>query len=214
MKKNIAIDGPAGSGKSTIAKLVANKLGYTYISTGLMYRAISYNALKNNIDLKNEKKVIESFVPNMIKLLPNDVVELNGKNLKEELRTNEISKGASIISKYKKIRTLAVKEQQEISKEKGFVMDGRDITSVVLPNAEVKIFMWASPEERAKRRLMQNIKLGFSQEYEKILKEINERDEKDMTRENGPLIKVKEAINIDTTKMTIDEVVQKIMDLV
>ncbi len=214
MKKNIAIDGPAGSGKSTIAKLVANKLGYTYISTGLMYRAIAYNAIENNVDLHDEESINESFVTGMIEFLPNDTIKLKGLILKEELRTNEISNAASIVAKYEKIRKLAVQEQQEIAKSKGFVMDGRDITSVVLPNAEVKVFMWASPEERANRRMIQNKELGFHSEYKIILKEINDRDHQDSNREVGPLVQVPDATRIDTTTMSVDEVVEAILDLV
>ncbi len=214
MKKNIAIDGPAGSGKSTIAKLVAEKIGYTYISTGLMYRAIALNAKTLNIDLNQEELVIKTLKPGMIKLLPNDVVELNGVKLSEQLRSDEISNGASKEATYEKVREYAVKEQQDMAKTKGFVMDGRDITTVVLPDAEVKIFMWATPEERAKRRVEQNVELGFSVDYEKILKEINDRDYQDSNRIIGPLIQVPDAVKIDTTTMSIEDVVKQIIELI
>ncbi len=214
MKKNIAIDGPAGSGKSTIAKLVAEQIGYTYISTGLMYRAIALNAKTLNIDLNKEELVIKTLKPGMIKLLPNDVVDLNGVKLSEQLRSDEISNGASKVATYEKVREYAVKEQQDMAKTKGFVMDGRDITSVVLPDAEVKIFMWATPEERAKRRVEQNVDLGFSVDYEKILKEINDRDYQDSNRIIGPLIQVPDAVKIDTTTMSIEDVVKQIIELI
>ncbi len=213
-KKNIAIDGPASSGKSTVAKIVAKKLGYIYINTGLMYRAVAYNVIQKDIDIQNEKLVAESFVSGMIKLLPNEVVELNGKKLVNELRDDIISNGASTIARYKTVRKKCVYEQQQMAKAKGVVMDGRDITSIVLPNAEVKIFMWASPEERAKRRMNQNKELGYSTDYEKILKDINDRDYQDMNRKIGPLMQVEDAIKLDTTNSLIEDVVEDIINLI
>ncbi len=213
-KKNIAIDGPASSGKSTVAKIVAKKLGYVYINTGLMYRTVAYNALQNGIDLQDEKKVSESFVSGMIKLLPDEVVELNGKKLINELRDDVISNGASTVARYESVRAKCVSEQQKMAEDKGIVMDGRDITSVVLPNAEIKVFMWASPEERANRRVKQNTELGFSTDFDKILKEINDRDYQDMNRKIGPLMQVKDAVKLDTTDYSIEQVVQEIIKLV
>ncbi|CAM9104787.1 (d)CMP kinase [Mycoplasma marinum] len=212
-KKNIAIDGPAGSGKSTIAKIIAKKLGYTYINTGLMYRAIAYFSIKNNIDLSDEKAISKSFVSGMIELLPNEEVKLNGVRLSKELREDEISLGASTVAKYESIRKICVSEQQLMAKAKGVVMDGRDITSIVLPDAEVKVFMWASPEERANRRVLQNKELGYSTNFDKILNEINKRDYQDMNREVGPLIQTDDSIRLDTTDMSISEVVEKIIEI-
>ncbi|TCG10470.1 (d)CMP kinase [Mycoplasma todarodis] len=213
-KKNIAIDGPASSGKSTVAKIVAKELGYIYINTGLMYRTVAYNAIQNGIDLQDEKAVSESFVSGMIKLLPNEVVELNGKKLINELRDDIISNGASTVARYESVRAKCVSEQQKMAEEKGVVMDGRDITSIVLPNAEVKVFMWASPEERANRRVKQNNELGYSTDFDKILKEINDRDYQDMNREIGPLVQVEDAVKLDTTDYSIEQVVEEIIKLV
>ena len=213
-KKNIAIDGPASSGKSTVAKIVAKELGYVYINTGLMYRAVAYNAIQKGIDLQNEEQVSKSFVSGMIKLLPNEIVELNGKQLINELRDDVISNGASTIARYESVRTKCVLEQQKMAEDKGIVMDGRDITSIVLPNAEIKIFMWASPEERANRRVKQNQELGFSTDYEKILKEINDRDYQDMNRKIGPLVQVEDAVKLDTTDYSIEQVVNEIIKMV
>ncbi len=213
-KMNIAIDGPASSGKSTVAKIVAKKLDYIYINTGLMYRAVAYNALQKGIDLQDETKVSESFVSGMIKLLPNEVVELHGKKIVNELRDDVISNGASTIARYESVRTKCVSEQQKMAEEKGVVMDGRDITSIVLPNAEIKVFMWASPEERANRRIKQNKELGYSTNYQKILKEINDRDFQDMNRKIGPLVKVADAVKLDTTNYSIDQVVEEIIKMV
>ncbi len=213
-KKNIAIDGPASSGKSTVAKIIAKKLGYIYINTGLMYRAVAYNAIQNGIDLQNEQEVSKSFVSGMIKLLPNEVVELKGKELIKELRDDVISNGASTVARYESVRTKCVSEQQKMAEAKGVVMDGRDITSIVLPNAEIKVFMWASPEERANRRVRQNEELGFSTDYEKILKEINDRDYQDMNRKIGPLVQVEDAVKLDTTDYSIDQVVDEIIKMV
>ncbi len=213
-KKNVAIDGPAGSGKSTIAKIVASKLNYTYINTGLMYRAIAYNAIQNGININDEEAISESFISGMIILLPNEVVELNGKILINELRKNEISNAASTVARYKSIRKKCVKEQQFMAQNKGVVMDGRDITSMVLPNAEVKVFMWASPEVRANRRVKQNKELGYITDFDKILNDIKDRDYQDMNRKVGPLVQVDDAIRIDTTLLSIEEVANIILTLV
>ncbi|CAM9124288.1 (d)CMP kinase [Mycoplasma todarodis] len=213
-KKNIAIDGPASSGKSTVAKIVAKELGYVYINTGLMYRAVAYNAIQKGIDLQNEEQVSKSFISGMIKLLPNEIVELNGKQLINELRDDIISNGASTVARYESVRAKCVSEQQKMAEDKGIVMDGRDITSIVLPDAEIKVFMWASPEERANRRVKQNQELGFSTDYEKILKEINDRDYQDMNRKIGPLVQVEDAVKLDTTDYSIEQVVDEIIKMV
>ncbi len=210
-KINIAIDGPAGSGKSTIAVMVADKLGYIYINTGLMYRAIAYKAIQLGISLEDKNEIISLLKPNMIKLLPNETVELDDKKLKDELRSDDVSSGASKVAAINEVRDYCVREQQIMAQKKGIVMDGRDITSVVLPNAEVKIFLWASVEERVNRRLEQNSKIGYSVDADKIKREIEERDYRDSHREVGPLIQVPDAIRIDSTNLTINEVVERII---
>ena len=194
MKKiAIAIDGPAAAGKSTIAKRVANNLGYTYIDTGAMYRCVAYYALVKGVDFHDENAVCRLLPEIKIKLMPDNTVYLNDRDVTADIRVNEISAGASIVSAYSKVRTYLVAQQREMAKEGGVILDGRDIGTVVLPNAELKILLVEDNE---------------------IKKEVAARDEADMTREISPLKKADDAIEIDTSDMTIDEVVAHIMNLV
>lgn len=215
MKKiAIAIDGPAAAGKSTIAKRVANNLGYTYIDTGAMYRCVAYYALVKGVDFHDENAVCRLLSEIKIKLMPDNTVYLNDRDVTADIRVNEISTGASIVSAYSKVRIYLVAQQREMAKEGGVILDGRDIGTVVLPNAELKIYQVASIECRALRRHNENLSRGLNSDLEEIKKEVAARDEADMTREISPLKKADDAIEIDTSDMTIDEVVAHIMNLV
>ncbi len=216
MKKiNVAIDGPSGVGKSTIAKYIAKKFDLVFINTGLMYRAIGHYCLKNDIDLQDELKISEEIRKINIELLPNEIIKLNGEDITSNLWVDHISIAASNVAKLKLIREFCVSKQQQIAREKpGVVMEGRDIGSVVLRDAELKIFLTASNEVRAKRRTEQLEKQGQIVNKEEVLKNIIERDERDSKRENTPLIKVPDAIEIDTSNLTLDQVIEQVSNLV
>lgn len=209
----IAIDGPAAAGKSTVAKLVAEKLGYIYIDTGAMYRGLTYKALEDNIDLENEDDLMEILQKMIITLQPSDqgqLIFVNEKNVTSEIRSAEVTNHVSIVSKHKRVREEMVSRQKSFALNGGVVMDGRDIGTHVLPQAEVKIFLLASVEERANRRHLENLKKGFPSDFEKLKEEISYRDKLDSEREIAPLRKAEDALEIDTTSITIDEVVEQI----
>lgn len=214
MKINIAIDGPSGAGKSTIADILASKLSYVHLDTGAMYRSAALLAIKNNVSLSDEEKIVE-LMENDFKLdMANDKVFLNGVDISDDIRTNEVSMAASDISKLSGVRKALVKSQQEIASKKGYIVDGRDICSVVLPDAEVKIFLTATSEDRAKRRLEQNRQKGIIDDYDKVLDDIKKRDYQDSHRANSPLVKAVDATLIDSSNMSIDDVVNEILKLV
>lgn len=205
----IAIDGPSASGKSTISKILSGILGIDYLDTGAMYRAITYYLLNNDIDIDDEIQIEESI--NKIKLeIHDEYILIDNLKLKDELRTEEITKNVSKVSSYRSVRKKLVELQQEIAKNNSIVLDGRDIGTIVLPNADYKFYIVASAEERAKRRLNDtNSKLDMS--FEEILKDIIRRDNIDMNREISPLKKANDAILIDTSNMDIKEVVEYII---
>ena len=214
MKINIAIDGPGAAGKSTIAKCLAKKLNYVHLDTGAMYRSTAYKALQNHISLEDEEAVCKMLENTKIQLATDGSIFLDGEDVSDKIRTNEMSLAASLVSKLAKVRRMLVERQQEMAKEKGFIMDGRDIGTVVLTDAEVKIYMTASPMARAKRRYEQNIAKNIpTGSIEEIAREIAERDLQDMTRENSPLKKADDAVEIDTSDMSIDEVTEYIYRL-
>ena len=214
MKINIAIDGPGAAGKSTIAKCLAKKLNYVHLDTGAMYRSTAYKALQNHISLEDEEAVCKMLENTKIQLATDGSIFLDGEDVSDKIRTNEMSLAASLVSKLAKVRRMLVERQQEMAKEKGFIMDGRDIGTVVLKDAEVKIYMTASPMARAKRRYDQNIAKNIpTGSIEEIAREIAERDLQDMTRENSPLKKADDAIEIDTSDMSIEEVTERIYSL-
>ena len=214
MKINIAIDGPGAAGKSTIAKCLAKKLNYVHLDTGAMYRSTAYKALQNHICLEDEEAVCKMLEHTKIQLLIDGSILLDGEDVSDKIRTNEISLAASLVSKLANVRRMLVARQQEMAKEKGFIMDGRDIGTVVLKDAEVKIYMTATPMARAKRRYDQNIAKNIpTGSIEEIAKEIAERDLQDMTRANSPLKKADDAVEIDTSDMSIEEVTERISDL-
>lgn len=215
MKKiSIAIDGPSASGKSSIAKIVAKKLNYVYIDTGAMYRSVGYYCLKNNIDLKDESAVSEALKNINITMDNNNTIYLNGCDVSNEIRTDQVSMSASEISKYQEVREFLVNQQRQMANVGGVILDGRDIGTVVLPNAELKIYQCASVETRAKRRYLENQQRGLACDFEKIKKEIEERDYQDMNRKISPLKKADDAILLDTSNLDIDEVVEKVLKLV
>lgn len=215
MKKiSIAIDGPAAAGKSTIAKMVAKNLNYTYIDTGAMYRCVALCALKNRVDFENEEAVCALLSDMTIAMLPDGTIHLNGEDVTSMIRENEVSMGASIVSQYAKVREFLVHQQREMAKGGGVILDGRDIGTVVLKDAELKIYQVASIECRALRRHKENIERGIDSDLEALKAEIALRDEQDMNREISPLKKADDAIEIDTSLMTLDEVVAHVMDLV
>lgn len=214
---NIAIDGPAGAGKSTIAKKVAKKMGYIYVDTGAMYRAMALFMIKQGIDPSDAPSIEEACKIADISIEYRDgeqVVLLNGENVNAYLRTEEVGNMASVTSVNAKVREKLVELQQKLAKTKDVVMDGRDIGTVVLPNAEVKVYLTASSLVRAQRRALELEAKGESADLSKIETDIIERDNRDMTRAISPLKQAEDATLIDSSYMTIDEVVEAILNLV
>ena len=214
---SIAIDGPAAAGKSTVAKVVAKKLSYVYIDTGAMYRTITYAALEQKVDIENEEQLMEVVKNVNIEFQQGEntqLVFLNGQDVSEVIRTPDVTNRVSIVAKHRLVREEMVRRQQELAKKGGVVMDGRDIGTHVLPDAEVKIFMLASVEERAERRHLENLNKGFDSNLEQLKEEIAQRDKLDSEREVSPLKKADDALELDTTSLSIEEVVQKIMSIV
>lgn len=207
MRINIAIDGPSAAGKSTIAKKLAKQLGYVHLDTGAMYRCTAYKCLTNSISLDNEEEVCNMLDHTNIELKEDGRILLDGEDVSSKIRTDEISLASSKVSKLKKVRENLVARQQEMAKKQGFIMDGRDIGTVVLKDAALKIFMTASPLARAQRRYNQNIASNIpTSDVETIEKEIAQRDYEDTHRANSPLTKADDAIMIDTSDMSIDDV--------
>lgn len=209
----IAIDGPAGAGKSTIAKKLAKTLNITYIDTGAMYRALTYKALMNHIDVNNEKEIIKLAKESHINFSQENIY-LDHQVVNEEIRNIEVTNNVSYVAKIPEVRKILVDLQRKIARGQDVVMDGRDIGTHVLPNASVKIFLTASVEERSYRRYLELKNKGIYVELEDIKKDIINRDRMDSERESAPLIKAEDAIVIDTTGLSIDDVVKKIIDLV
>jgi CMP/dCMP kinase len=212
----IAIDGPAAAGKSTIAKIAAEKLGYTYIDTGAMYRALTHKALELGIHINDGKKLEELLRKTTIELIPGiegQVVLLDGVDVSEEIRTLEVTNSVSAVSAHSGVRNLMVEKQRVLGSKSGVVMDGRDIGTDVLPDAELKIFLTASVEERVGRRHVENSKRGIESSLEQLKLEISERDRLDTERVTSPLRQAEDAILIDTTSMSIVEVAEMISQL-
>ena len=213
---NIAIDGPAGAGKSTIAKMVSKKLNCIYVDTGAMYRAVALFFIKNGIASDDEKRIakeIENIQVDIQFAAGDQKVLLNGKDVTEEIRAERVGNWASEISKYTLVREYLVKMQREVATKQDVVMDGRDIGTVVLPQANVKIYLTASSKVRAMRRYNELTQKGVFCDIHDIEQGIMERDAQDMNREISPLRQAKDAILIDSSNMTIDEVVEKIVSL-
>lgn len=206
----IAVDGPAGAGKSTISKLIAKKLNINYIDTGAMYRAVTYKCLSEGVDVKDEAAVIEVAKRTDIDFRDNNIY-LDSKVVNEEIRTREVSANVSDVAKIKEVRYLMVDVQREIGTRNDVILDGRDIGSYVFPNADYKFFLVATPEERGRRRYKELCEKGFEGTLEEIIKDIEKRDEIDSNREFAPLKKADDAIEIDTTGLGIDEVVEAVV---
>lgn len=214
---NIAIDGPAGAGKSTIARKVAEELSYIYVDTGAMYRAMALYLYRNGISADDVDKIAASCSGAEISIEYRDgeqVVLLGGENVNPYLRTQEVSAMASKSSAVPQVRTRLMQLQKELAATQNVVMDGRDIGTVVLPDAQVKIFLTASVEVRANRRYLELKKKGEPAVLEQIAAEIADRDHRDMTREVAPLKQADDAVFVDTSDMTIDEVTQHILSIV
>ena len=215
---SVAVDGPAGSGKSTITKMVAKDLGYNYVDTGAMYRGLTYDFLKNNLTELDEKKIelLLSKVKFKVKFIDRvQYVFVNGEDVSEKIRTAEVSKFTSLFAKSPSVREFLIDTQRNLAMSNNIIMDGRDIASVVLPNADVKIFLTASVEERARRRVLDFERQGVVDiDFDKVKADIAARDYQDENRDIAPLVKVDDAVLIDTTNLTITEVVEKMTELI
>ena len=215
---SVAVDGPAGSGKSTITKMVAKDLGYNYVDTGAMYRALTYNFLKNNLTELNEVKInlLLNKVNFEVKFIDRvQYVFVNDEDVSEKIRTAEVSKFTSLFAKSPAVREFLIDTQRNLAMSNNIIMDGRDIASVVLPNADIKIFLTASVEERARRRVLDFERQGVVDiDFDKVKADIAARDYQDENRDIAPLVKVNDAVLIDTTNLTITEVVEKMTELI
>ncbi len=210
----IAIDGPAAAGKSTISKIVAKKLGYTYIDTGAMYRAVTYYVMKKGVDPKDEAASVALINEIKIELRPDGKVFCNDEDVTRVIREPSVSGNVSYIASYKDIRLALVDQQRRMSNKVSVVMDGRDIGTYVLPHADVKIFMIASVEERAKRRYKENMEKGIACTFEDIVADVEKRDRIDSSRAFAPLKPAEDSVLLDTTPYSIDEVVEKVLEIV
>ncbi|MGF0039172.1 (d)CMP kinase [Peptoniphilaceae bacterium SGI.131] len=203
--KSIAIDGPAGAGKSTVAKALAKKLNFNYLDTGAMYRVYTYYYLSNNINIEDEK-LVESHIKNIDMKIVDGEFYLNGKNVNKEIRDSQVTLNVSLVSSYKSVRENLVEKQRQISKNSNIILDGRDIGTHVLTNADIKFFLTATAEIRAQRRYDESDKSKMS--YEDVLKDIKRRDLYDSSRTISPLRQAEDAILIDSSEMNVEEVVE------
>ena len=214
MKINIAIDGPSAAGKSTIAKRLAKALGYSHLDTGAMYRCVGYLAAQRGIDLHDEDALTEMTASMRIRFDSEGHVFLNEEEVSAAIRENRVSMLASSVSVHPRVRKLLVDMQRQMALDKGVIMDGRDIGTVVLPDAELKIFMVASVEARARRRYQEYLDKHIEADYDTICEDIKKRDDQDMHRAASPLTKAADAHEIDTSDMSIEEVCAAILSLV
>lgn len=216
MSFQIAIDGPSATGKSTLAKALAKELSFIYIDTGAMYRAVGLYNIRKNIDLNNEDDVVNTLKDISIDIKYIDKEQrifLNGEDVSSQIREEKVGMAASIVSTYKKVREVLVDLQRSLANVQNVIMDGRDIGTVVLPNASLKIFLTASSEERTKRRYLELKEKGKDVSIEDVAKELKERDERDTKRANSPLTKAEDAILVDTTNMNIEKTIKHIKNL-
>ena len=216
-KINIAIDGPASSGKSTVAKILAKNYGYIYTDTGAMYRSVTYLAIQHKISFSDEEglvDLVERYPISFEQTAAGQKVFVAGQEVTEAIRQNDVTNGVSEVSAWSGVREKLVEVQKEIAKNGGVVMDGRDIGTAVLPNAELKIFLVASVLERAERRFKENQAAGIATDFETLKKEIEQRDYLDSPREVSPLKQAKDAFLVDTTGLSIAEVVKRIEEIV
>lgn len=213
---NVAIDGPAGAGKSTIAKAAAKELGFIYVDTGALYRAIAYNAVTKGV-IDDTQKIIDMLIDTNVELKYVDGVQavyLNGDDVSAYIRTPEISMGASKVSAIPQVREFLLNLQRDIAQKNNVIMDGRDIATVVLPNADVKIFLFASPECRAQRRYKELMEKGEDVTLEDVLADVNQRDYQDSHREIAPLKPSEDSVMADTSKLNLEESIQLIIDII
>ncbi|MGX6987417.1 (d)CMP kinase [Leuconostoc suionicum] len=213
----VAIDGPASAGKSTIAKILATKLNFVYVDTGAMYRTITLAAKKNGIAYNDEEKIKKLLSQTKIRFEPGTPVQrvfLNDTDVTDEIRSAEVTNNVSVVASFADVRSNLVNRQREIANSNSVIMDGRDIGTTVLPEADIKIFLVASVDERAQRRYKENVAKGITTDLETLKHEIEARDYKDSHRQISPLIQAKDAILVDTTGKSIDEVVSKIANII
>ena len=213
---NVAIDGPAGAGKSTIAKAAAKELGFIYVDTGALYRAIAYNAVTKGV-IDDTQKIIDMLTDTNVELKYVDGVQavyLNGDDVSAYIRTPEISMGASKVSTIPQVREFLLNLQRDIAQKNNVIMDGRDIATVVLPNADVKIFLFASPECRAQRRYKELMEKGEDVTLEDVLADVNQRDYQDSHREIAPLKPSEDSVMADTSKLNLEESIQLIINII
>jgi len=213
----IAIDGPSSAGKSTLGKMLAKKLNLLYLDTGAMYRAVALAVLQAGVTVENEEKAVDIARHSKIELVgePDSLqIKLNGQDVSDEIRTNEVGQTASIVSSFSEVRKILVEHQRRLGETapNGCVLDGRDIGTVVFPNADVKFFLTAKPEARARRRFEEDVQSGRITTYEETLTEINQRDERDVSREDSPLSIAEDAIVIDTSELNLREVYEQILE--
>ncbi len=210
----VAIDGPAGAGKGTITKEVAEKLNLVNVDTGATFRCVALNMIKENVGLDEEEKIEKILEKINIEMKSNGEIFLNGENVTKKIRENDVNNFVSPVSTIQIVRNKLLEIQRKIAEGKDVIMEGRDIGTTVFPNADVKIYLDATPEERAKRRMLQNKEKGIETSYEEVLENIKDRDKRDSTRKVSPLKKAEDAIYIDSSDMTIDEVVNKVITLI
>lgn len=213
----VAVDGPAGSGKGTVTKKIEKEMGFLNLDTGATYRCVALETLRKGLNLQDEKEIIE--LANQIDIKidntgERDIILLNGEDVSEEIRTKEVTKIVSQVSSIVLVRERMVEVQRQLAKGKNVIVEGRDIGTVVFPNADVKIYLDASEEVRAKRRYKENLEKGIDMSYEEVLENVRMRDYNDMHKKVGALKKAEDAITIDSTTLTIDQVVEKIKDII
>ena len=210
----VAIDGPAGAGKGTITKLVGEKLGLVNIDTGATFRCVALNMLQKNVKMEEEEKIQEILDNINIEMNSNGKIFLNGEDVTHRIRENDVNNLVSPVSTLQIVRNKLLEIQRNIAKGKNVIMEGRDIGTVVFPNANVKIYLDATAEERARRRVLQNKEKGIESSYEEVLNGIKERDERDSNRKIAPLKKAEDSIYVDSTNLTIEQVVEKIIGII
>ena len=210
----VAIDGPAGAGKGTITKLVGEKLGLINIDTGATFRCVALNMIKENVDITDEAKIKEILKKINIEIRPNGEIFLNNEKVTKRIRENDVDNLVSPVSTIRIVREKLLDIQRKMAEGKNVIMEGRDIGTTVFPNADVKIYLDATPEERARRRVLQNEEKGIVSSYEEVLENIKDRDKRDSTREIAPLKKADDAIYVDSTNLNIEQVVEKIIGII